>query len=806
MSSSSERRSLGSSNKYALEDNPSGGGGGSGTFSLTGTTTRRTSSTTRPWSSLQRTSRNNSSLSELTVNKLRFSKLTGGLYGRDQEIQILSDCLQRTVDNNNNVRDNQSDHNSNGVVRVRQVVLISGNSGVGKSALAAQLQKPAQQQADGYYAAGKFDFNRRDEPYSGIVAACHSLCQDLLRLQKYPQNKVSFQHVSEKFRHELGNEAQLLIKIIPALADIILHGKEDSTRDLVDDSRTGVTEARNRFHFAFRRFVRSVGSFGPLVLVMDDIQWADSESLDLLEVLLSDPQSPSSLMLVCCYRSNEMNETHIATKWIRDIEAGGVDWGLAVVKLPIGNLTVAEANALLADVLSATVDRTENLAHIVHKKTLGNVFFIIQFLKSLNERELLEYNLGLTKWVWDEKEIELQTSATDNVVALLKGKMRELPLDLYRTMSLAACLGSNFSERILELIVDAFEVNGFAFCDAENAEEVQEKAEKYSTPYWLDVCEDEGFIEPAGIDSFRWVHDKIQEAVIALVRDSELPALRYHVGKVLANAMSAEEVHIDIFVIVNLLNEGDPSGLIDSEESMKLAELNLQAGKRAIESASFKQAATYLKKGIGLLPSEHWNSHYNLSLELFSLAAQAEYCTGDVDTMEKHCNAVIAQTDRPLKDKFRAYNVLVDSTGNRNHLKDAMDILLAVLSQLGCHFPKRGRMLFTLAGLIRTKATIKNRTPEEIAKLNRMEDDSKVEAMRLLDKLATFSYLAQSELLPLCILKSLRWTLRYGVSAFSPPAFATVGLILCAHLVVSHMFCYILVSIYLSLVLTVILA
>ena len=232
--------------------------------------------------------------------------------------------------------------------------------------------------------------------------------------------------------------------------------------------------------------------------------------------------------------------------------------------------------------------------------------------------------------------------------------------------------------------------------------------------------------------------------------------------------------------MVNLLSEpqADSSTVLDDKKRIQLATLFLQAGWKANESASFSLGGAYLRKGIGLLPDGHWERFYDTSLELYSLAAEAEFVEGDVQNLEKQCNEIIAQKDRPIEDKFRAYNVLVDSISGRNMLTEAMDLILSILFKLGCKLPKRGRMLHVIAGLVKAKAATKHRTTKEISKMVMMTDPKKLQAMRLLNKLTTIAYYANSELLPLAILKEMSWTIKYGISESSPPTFCAVGLIL----------------------------
>jgi predicted ATPase len=678
-----------------------------------------------------------SASAEMTVTQVRF--IPGRLYGREKEIAAVKETLDKET-------------------KLQQVLLITGTSGVGKTVLADKLRTPTLR-AGGRYVMGKYDAMQRSEPYSGITAACRSLCEDLVH--KPP----AFERL-EKLREELGSSVHVLAKLIPTILKVV---GVDASQD--DDG--GIAEAQNRFQYAIKRFLSIVASWGPLVFLLDDLQWADIESLQLLEVLVKD-RDIEGLVVVGCYRSNEVDETHMFAKWIRDVEA--LKEEVLVSKIFLQNLEVEAVNQMLADLLSTEKEKTQDLSGIVHKKTLGNAFFVVQFLKMLTEQDVLAYNLGIMKWVWSVEDIERNTKATENVVDLMEKKMTGLPRKLAEILPLAACLGSTFQKQSLTVVADVL------FRQRRRSVPGQQS---FDTDEWLESCGEEGFIEKAGSNSYRWVHDKIQEAALALIVPEKLPFLRYRVGEVLLRNLSDDELQRNAFVVSNLLNEASERTIINEATQLKIAEVNLEAGHRAIASASFGQAVLYLQRGIQRLPTDHWETQYDLSLELFSCAAEAEYCTGDVVRMEEHCNAIIKQKDRPLPEKFRAYNILVDSMGNRNKLGEAMELILDVLETLDCKLPK-GRYLFhTLVGIGRIKLTIKKYTPEDIARLGEMEDESQKEAMRLLDQLASHAYMAEHPLLPLAIFKSLRLSIQHGISEYSPPAFATVGLILCGNLGVS---------------------
>lgn len=676
----------------------------------------------------------------LTLNTLRFEQ--GVLYGRETEIETLKKSFQ-----------NQ-----------HSVVLIAGASGIGKTSLALQLQRPVKK-AGGVFVSGKYDFSQRTHPFTGIKQACRMLSEHLL-LSQPSDERLSH------LRETLSGMIHIVAEIVPGILNVV---GIDSEGDSFDE--IGVRESRNRFRFALKAFLQVLVSWSPLVMLLDDLQWADAESLELLESLVNDPQL-KGMTLVGCYRSNEVDDAHLLAKWVRNIEAlESVD----TTRINLSSLTASAVSQMIAGILSVDLPRTKGMAKVVTRKTLGNPFFVIQFLKALHERGILDYNLGLLEWTWNDDDIESKMLPTENVADLVKAKMSALAESMREVLPLAACLGSTFTECSLEIVMKAFLKN------ATISPPCRESEELIVARNWLDFCAKEGLIERSDPEGgrYRWVHDKIQEAAMDLVEaPDELSFLRYRMGCILLRSLDEDELNKMIFIVTNLLNEDIGSCWTTGDLPFEIAEMNLRAGKKAIAFASFEQAAVYLQRGIEWLPGDHWIERYELSLELYSSAAEALYALGGASPMEFYCNEVIRQ-DRPLLDKMRAYHVLIDALGNKLLLTKTIDMIVSVLSQLGCHFPKRGLLLYVLCGLLRVKITTRKLTVEKLSQLKEMDDRSKMEAMRLLDKLATFTFIAKSDLLPLAILKSFRWSLEFGICCNSPPAFATVGLILSTALGVS---------------------
>lgn len=257
----------------------------------------------------------------------------------------------------------------------------------------------------------------------------------------HPRERKNFGAILELLPERLGEDVVPLVNIVPSLG--ILVGRSPKTSQ-DESSSSMLQEAKNRFNYLLRKFFRVVGSLvNPLVLVLDDLQWADFESLELLQVLLTDPEN-RNLVVIGCYRSNERTPTHLLSKLIRDIKLQGPDDAAAITELVIENLTESDTKQLLLDLLLTDESKATGLARICHRKTHGNAFFLVHYLNMLHSRTLLEYNLGMTMWKWDEERIHNETGATENVVDLMKQKMKDLAPATMQLLQVAACLGSYF--------------------------------------------------------------------------------------------------------------------------------------------------------------------------------------------------------------------------------------------------------------------------------------------------------------------------------------------------------------------------
>ena len=741
----------------------------------------------------------------------------------------------------------------------RRFVSISGASGTGKSALAESLRGSVTRCA-GFFLLGKFPQRHGHvsrhvvEPYSAFEAACNELCELIVSLYE-PQGgvdhdessslgaswngsqsewsgwgtadhhhhrpdpdegsvssrkylKFTLAQVREHLNRELGAEAAVLTRVIPSLLQLLRPGGAPPTSQVAasssnsSDVTIGYREAHLQFKFAFRRFLRAVTRFGPMVLVLDDLHWADTASLDLLEALLSDREN-KSILIVACYRDDDEYSAlpHVPTlEAIRSLAMAPEASDLRCDAVEIGNLEPPQVHQLLVDLLSLPETDTQELAECVHKKTLGNVFFVIQYLTLLQDSGLLVYNIGAFRWTFDLPAIQVSTAATDNVVSLMTNKMKRFPRPIQLALPVMACLGTSFSLSVCDLLIQHFAPTWIEKCQdadastefAEPEPEQEPEAEQpvpasdfRSVRDCLDHCELEGLVDSGvigGVECYQWAHDKIQEAAFALASDTELAQLKLEIGRVLYEQLDSLELNQNIFTVVNLLTTESPAECTGiSLSPIKVAQLCLFAGVRTIENSAFEQAAGYLATGIGLMPLDRWEKHYDLCLELYSTAAEAEFCVANFDRMRGYCQEVIDQEARPLLDKRRVYNVLLDCTAAQEGMAAAFAFCQSILAKLGCRFPKRAVKMHVMAVILRVKARLKTYTASETYfRLPLMEDEKNQWLMALLDKFARYTYLTHPNLLPLVIFKGLRLTLTHGVSDYSPPMFAFVGLLLTA--------------------------
>jgi serine/threonine protein kinase len=497
------------------------------------------------------------------------------LYGRDTERKILIDAFNRVATSGR-----------------MELVLVSGYSGVGKSSIVYELQKGIVLRS-GIFSSGKFDRYKRDAPYATLAQAFQGIVRQILT-----ESEEAIGGWRDAVLEVVGTNGQLLVNLIPELELII--GKQPPVTELPLEA------AQNRFQMVLLRFL---GVFArpphPVALFLDDLQWLDTATLELLNRLVTEPDV-SHLLLIGAYRDIEVGPSDPLGRTLEKIREAG----LAVQEINLAPLSVDDLEQLVADTLRCEPHRARPLAQLVHEKTGGNPFFANQFLEELADDGLLAFDRRSAVWTWDLLRIQA-TGYTDNVVELMTGKLKRQPQTTQQALKRLACLGNSAKISTLKLVY------------AKSEESIQAEL--------LDAVRAGFVFKFDGVYTF--LHDRIQEAAYWLTPESERPALHLNIGRVLISSATSDEIEEKIFDIVNQLNRATPL-ITDSEERRRVSELNFIAGKRAKISEAYVSALNYFVASEAFLAEDGWEQDHAFAFDVALNRAECEFRIGLIPEAE----------------------------------------------------------------------------------------------------------------------------------------------------------------------------
>jgi len=685
------------------------------------------------------------SLEELTINKLNYQDV--GLVGREQEVDTLRSCLHRAA---------ETPSSSEKQVK-KEFVIIGGYSGVGKSTIAKTAHSYVKEISNGKVAHGKFDHNAYEEPFSGISAVFDELCQEIV--EGVTNGDKGFLSVQESIVVELMSEIELLQRLIPSLSELSSVGSDASP----EENNNCYGAEFERLKYAFRVLTRLLCShFSPLVLILDDLQWSDEASVQTIDFLLSDTENHHGLVIIGLYRSNEVGETHFLTQTLRSLDSKSKMIGLNITRIEVTSLDIVGVNSIIMSMLRIDEDGlTNGLAELCFRRTLGNPFFLLEFMTMLEMENMISFNLGLLKWTWDEEAIEEKTMSTANVVDLLQAKMKRLPDKVQIVMHYAACLGAEFKMYALMTILTESTFHQGNSIEAEDFHDM------------LRMLQDGNFIEKARSKSFRWVHDKIQEAALSYGLALE-PSFQYDVGWILLNNLSGNEFEEMLFEIVNLINKGR------FEKRPDFAELNLRAAKKAHHMSAFHAAASYAKIGLEFLPGNKWKDHSGLALKLYTLGVEVEVTLGNTEMADRYMSEVLSQDRLTQLEKLPMYiGKSYKLSGIESKYKEAQDFLCQTLKDFGYWVPLGALQPFHAFRALRGVVNAAKKRPISSYKSpKQMTNPKDKAAMSLLSRIAYVSYFTGSKfLMVFSVCQMVQMTMDLGVSSLSGYAYASLGMI-----------------------------
>ncbi|MEH2567387.1 AAA family ATPase [Bradyrhizobium sp. AZCC 2289] len=640
------------------------------------------------------------------------------LYGREREIDTLLASFDRVVANG-----------------TPELVLVSGYAGIGKSSVVNDLHK-VMVPPRGLFASGKFDQYKRDIPYATVGQAFQSLVRSLLT-----QSEEALGRWRDCLLEALGPNGQLIVNLVPELELVI--GKQPPVADLAPQ------DAQNRFQMVFRRFL---GVFArkehPLALFLDDLQWLDAATLDLIEHLVTHPEV-RHLLLVGAYRDNEVGPAHPLLRTLDAIR----DADVRVREIVLAPLGLDDVNRLVADALHCEPERARPLGQLVQEKTGGNPFFAIQFFIALADEGLLAFDPVVPAWRWDMERIRAK-SYTDNVVDLMAGKLRRFSATTQEALKQLACLGNGAEIATLSL------VHG-------------ETEEAMHAALWEAVRAGLVFREDS---AYKFLHDRIQQAAYSLIPDEHRADIHLRIGRELLANMTQDDLAEHLFDIANQLNRG-AARLIDRDEKAQVAAIDLRAGRKAKASAAYASACIHLAAGMGLLDEKDWSSQYELMFSLWLQRAECEFLTGNFEKAEQLIVELL-QRGAPKVDQAAVYHLKVQLHLLRSEDEQAVATALTCLRLFGIDLSAHPTWEQVQAEYETVGHNLGARPIEHLIDLPLGTDPELRAAMDMLSVLITPAYFTDFHFYCLLVCRMVNLSMQHGTSGASAHAYARLGTIL----------------------------
>lgn len=655
------------------------------------------------------------------------------LYGRDNERNKLIELF------------------NNASAGAKELAILSGDSGTGKTSLVRELnQQVIQKKA--YYIESKFNKFSSNNPYSAIIEALHSLTQLLLT-----EDKDNLKHLGNEVSKLLPSNGQIMIDFIPEIELII--GKQNAIPNLSTE------EKLNRFGLSFIKFLQAISkNEHPLVLFFDDIQWIDNSSLELLKNLLSSKLT-NYIFVIIAYRTKDVDENHQIMQLVSELSKNNSNCNLT--NFLIEPIALEDTVELIKDTVFKDFKEIYNLTKSVHLKTKGNPFYIKQFLKNLYTKGIIYFNYDTNNWSWDIKKID-SMNYTDNTAHYIIEIIQKLPPKITEILKNAACIDSKFDLKTLALI---------------------NKMELRSTAINLNFAIREGLITPinesTGFNneshnelnfSYKFLHKNIYSAIYSLLTDQEKKECHFNIGKIIEANCNKIELRNQIFNIVDQKNLGIDI-LKTKDELIKLATQNLDAGLKAKSEAAYSSALKYLHSSIRILQNYSWEETLEIKFNVWIEAAEVEYLTGNIDKTNILVNEILTKVKNTEK-KTRAYIVRIQAHKATNNMLESLTAGIDALKLLGYKFSKKPKKAEIFKAYLKTKVIIGKKTPDNLLNLGEMKNKKHLSTMLIISNILPAAYIACPNMLPILTFKQVQLSVKYGNAPSSSYAYAVYGLLL----------------------------
>ncbi|WP_275999178.1 helix-turn-helix transcriptional regulator [Aneurinibacillus migulanus] len=671
------------------------------------------------------------------------------LYGRGSELAFIEDtyrcaCLGST-----------------------EVILISGPAGIGKTTLVREIRQTLAGK-QGYFIAGKFEQLYRDIPYAPLVEAFRELVRQILS-----EDEGRILKWKKKLGNALGLNAAVITDVIPEVKMLV--GNVPPVEVL------SPAEARHRFQLVFRNFIQVFTHKDcPLILFLDDLQWADSASLAMIHSFVTDPES-ECLLLIGAYRDYDVSHMHPFTLKMEEIKQSGV----GVHQLLLSALTHADLNHMVADTLRSVPEHTATLTDLLYAKTAGNPFYFKQLFKSIYNEKMLVYSLEQRTWKWDAERIQSKETAADLLDFMLR-KIKKLPNRVQVVLSWASCLGSQFDFELLakvgnlsfdELASDlwigvreglVFPVEHIAGSNGMKSENNQVK-DGLGTALWHEWRGAQRKFR------FGFLHDRIQQAAYSLLNEEERQRFHWKVGRCLLEENENSIFAADLFEQAKHLNLGAVYITKDAER-LRVMKINLTAGRKARSASAYDAAVRLFREGAAHTTENHWEEQFDLCFALYLEQMECEYLCGEF-TRAENLAEQLRQRSRNRLDRAAVCKIIATQYVNLGKYAEAISLGLQMLAEFGISFaPKPGRLVIMREVLL-TKWQLGSKL-ERLYDLPEMQNEDIKAAMDLMFTIAAPSFFSNKEIFTVLMSRSVRLSVKYGICPVSSAAFAAFGMVL----------------------------
>ncbi|MGP1375588.1 MAG: AAA family ATPase [Almyronema sp.] len=661
------------------------------------------------------------------------------LYGREAEVQALLAAFDRVAAGS------------------AEIMLVAGFSGIGKTAVVNEVHKPILKQR-GYFIKGKFDQFNRNVPLSAVVQALRDLMGQLLS-----ESDSQLQTWKTQILAALGESAQVMIEVIPELEQIT--GPQPAVPELSG------TEVQSRFNRLLQQFIQVFTTpEHPLVMFLDDLQWADSASLRLIQLLMGESQA-GHLLMIGAYRDNEVFPAHPLVVTLDKLKQAQT----TVTTLSLVPLRQESLNRLVADTLSCSAELAQPLTNLVHQKTQGNPFFATQFLKALYHDQLITFNAEAGHWQCDITRVQ-EASLTDDVVEFMATQLQRLSESTQSLLKLAACIGNQFDLQSLEIV------------SGQSATEVAADLwPALQEGFVLPISETYKFFQSAEPESewrdrsitvtYKFLHDRVQQAAYSLISPDQKQATHYQIGKLLLANLAIAERSDRVFDVVNQINIGK-SLIQDADEKKQIAELNLKAGQKAKAAAAYEAAKTYSQTGIDLLDSHCWETAYRLLFDLHFNLAEAALMSGDFQLLEQTIATLLTCAHSSI-DQAKIYVLKVDQYSLQGQFAEAIQAGLTGLQHLGIDIDQADLAQLANDEFAAVEASLQNRPIATLLDLPAAVDPEVRAAIALLIILQPPAYIvANFDLYSFVTFRAVRLSIEQGNTAESIKAYVSYGFLI----------------------------